>query len=122
MATNVEIKARVPDPEGLEQRAIALAGSEAEILRQTDVFFRVPGQYDLPKHWHTSAERMVLVEGRLSVTYDGQPAVVLEPGTYAYGPAKAPHLGRCVSDGPCTLFIAFEQPVDATQIATPAKP
>jgi mannose-6-phosphate isomerase-like protein (cupin superfamily) len=80
----------------------------------SDVFFRVPGNYDLPKHWHSSAERMVLVAGELSVTYDGQEAVVLKPGMYAYGPPKAPHHGRCVSSQPCTLFIAFEGPVDAT--------
>jgi mannose-6-phosphate isomerase-like protein (cupin superfamily) len=85
-----------------------------------DVFFRVPGEYDLPKHWHTSAERMVLVSGELSVTYEGQDAVVLKPGMYAYGPAKAPHHGRCVSKKPCTLFIAFETPVDATAVASPA--
>ena len=78
----------------------------------SDVFFRVPGNYDLPRHWHGSAERMVLVAGELSVTYAGQEAVVLKAGMYAYGPAKAPHHGRCVSSQPCTLFIAFEGPVD----------
>ena len=81
-----------------------------------DVFFQVPGQYDLPKHWHSSAERMVLVTGELDVTYDGQSTVHLKPGMYAYGPPKAPHDGRCVSEAPCTLFIAFEQPVDATPV------
>ena len=84
-----------------------------------DVFFRVPANYDLPKHWHSSAERMVLVTGELSVIYDGQAAVALKPGMYAYGPPKAAHHGRCVSSQPCTLFIAFEGPVDATPGAPP---
>jgi hypothetical protein len=82
----------------------------------TDVFFRVPGRYDLPAHWHSSPERMVLVSGELHVTYDGQAPAVLEPGMYAYGPAKAVHRGRCVSETPCVLFIAFEGPVDATPV------
>jgi quercetin dioxygenase-like cupin family protein len=86
-----------------------------------DVFFRVPGQYDLPAHWHTSPERMVLVSGELHVTYDGEEPVVLRPGTYAYGPAKAVHRGRCASEEPCVLFIAFEGPVDATPVE-PAAP
>lgn len=86
-----------------------------------DVFFRVPGQYDLPAHWHTSPERMVLVSGELHVTYDGQEPTVLKPGTYAYGPAKAVHHGRCVSKEPCVLFIAFEGPVDATAVASPTR-
>ena len=53
-----------------------------------DVFFKLPAKSTLPLHWHTSAERMVLVAGELHVTYDGQKTAVLKPGTYAYGPAK----------------------------------
>lgn len=97
----------------------ALHGDPAQ--PNADVFFRVPGRYDLPAHWHTSPERMVLVAGELHVTYDGQEPVVLRPGTYAYGPAKAVHRGRCVSDEPCVLFIAFEGAVDATPVSTPAR-
>jgi len=86
-----------------------------------DVYFRVPAQYDLPAHWHTSPERMVLVSGELHVTYAGQEPVILRPGMYAYGPAKAVHRGRCASSEPCVLFIAFEGPVDATPVAGPAQ-
>lgn len=78
-----------------------------------DVFLRVPSQYVIPPHWHTSAERMVLVTGQLKVTYQGDAAAVLEAGNYAYGPAKKPHKAECISSDPCTLFIAFEGPVDA---------
>ena len=78
-----------------------------------DVFFRLPADSNLPLHWHTSAERMVLIAGELRVTYEGQPAAILKPGTYAYGPAKRPHSGFCASATPCVLFIAFESPVDA---------
>lgn len=78
-----------------------------------DVFLRVPAGADIPLHWHTSAERMVLVEGDLQVIYAGQDPVALRPGTYAYIPAKLAHEGRCGDAGVCTLFIAFEQPVDA---------
>ena len=78
-----------------------------------DVFLRVPAKSKLPLHWHSSAERMVLVAGELHVTYDGQKTAVLKPGTYAYGPAKRPHSGACESTAPCVLFIAFESPLDA---------
>lgn len=78
-----------------------------------DIFFKVPGKSTIPRHWHTSAERMVLVSGELHVTYDGHDTAVLKVGSYAYGPAKLPHTGLCVSDEPCVLAIAFESPVDA---------
>lgn len=83
-----------------------------------DIFFKVPANFTIPAHWHTSAERMVLVSGKLSVTYDGQKTVVLRPGTYAYGPAKLPHKATCAKGAPCVLFIAFESPVDAVPVET----
>lgn len=78
-----------------------------------DLFFRLRGGTTAPRHWHTSAERMVLVSGELHVGYDGQEPVVMTPGTYAYGPPELPHDAACVSDEDCILFIAFEDPVDA---------
>jgi hypothetical protein len=86
-----------------------------------DVFLRVPAKSTIPLHWHTSAERMVLVAGELHATYDGQKTAVLKPGTYAYGPAKRPHKGYCASTAPCVLFIAFESPLDAVPVESAAK-
>ena len=86
-----------------------------------DVFLKVPGKSVLPLHWHTSAERMVLVAGELHVTYDGQKQAVLKPGTYAYGPAQKAHKGFCASARPCVLFIAFESPLDAVPGGDPGK-
>jgi mannose-6-phosphate isomerase-like protein (cupin superfamily) len=78
-----------------------------------DIFLKVPANSTLARHWHTSAERMVLVSGELHVTYDAHKTAVLKPGTYAYGPAKLPHKAECKNAGPCVLFIAFEGAVDA---------
>ena len=78
-----------------------------------DIFFKLPANSIVPRHWHTSAERMVLVSGELHVTYDGHKPVTLKAGNYAYGPAKLPHKAECKKAGPCLLFIAFESPVDA---------
>jgi quercetin dioxygenase-like cupin family protein len=86
-----------------------------------DVFLKVPAKSRLPLHWHTSAERMVLVAGELHVTYEGQKTAILKPGTYAYGPAKRPHDGVCVSTVSCVLFIAFESPLDAVPIESKAE-
>ncbi len=80
-----------------------------------DIFFKVPGNYDFPAHWHSSAERMTLLAGAMDVTYQGQATTRLKTGMYAYGPAKAVHWGRCVSATPCVLFIAFEAPLDAVE-------
>jgi len=78
-----------------------------------DVFLKLPAGATIPEHWHTSAERMVLVAGELHVFYQGQAQGVLKPGMYAYGPAKRPHRATCEGGAPCVLFIAFESAVDA---------
>lgn len=86
-----------------------------------DVFFKVPARSKIPLHWHTSPERMILVSGKLHVTYEGQKMTTMTPGTYAYGPAKRAHAADCVSSTPCILFIAFESPLDAVPVEGPAK-
>ena len=104
-------------PEGCEIAVVHGDPAQAN----ADVFFKVPGDFTIPRHWHTSPERMVLVSGELQVTYDGQETTTLKPGTYAYGPAKLPHSAYCLKGAACVLFIAFEAPVDAVPIETPAQ-
>ncbi len=86
-----------------------------------DVFFKIPAGSTIPSHWHTSAERMVLVSGKLHVTYDGHDETTLNPGSYAYGPAKLPHKAICAKGDPCILFIAFESPIDAIPVESAAE-
>ena len=99
------------------------AGCEIAVLHgnpaqaNADVFLRVAGGYEIPAHSHTSAERMLLARGELVVRYQGALETTLTAGQYAYGPAGLPHRARCASATPCTLFIAFEGPVDAAAFA-----
>jgi len=86
-----------------------------------DVFFKVPAGSKIAAHTHTSAERMVLVSGELTVKYEGEKPVTLKPGTYAYGPAGKVHEASCAKGAPCVLFIAFESPLDAVQAAGSVK-
>ena len=83
-----------------------------------DVFLRVAPGYAIPPHRHTSPEHMVLVSGELEVRYAGQKPFTMREGSYAFGPARAAHVGRCVSAGPCVLFITFESPMDAEAVAS----
>lgn len=78
-----------------------------------DVFFKIEGNTTVPNHWHHSAERMVLVSGKMEVKYEGQEPAVITAGTYAYGPPEKNHEASCISEEPCVLFIAFSKPVDA---------
>ena len=88
-----------------------LHGNPAEA--NADILFRVPGGSHIASHWHTSAERMILLSGKMKVTYAGKEPVTLKKGMYAYGHPKAPHSAHCAEGDPCVLFIAFEEAVDA---------
>jgi len=83
---------------------------------KADVLFRVNGKSSIPNHWHNSAERMVLLSGKMEVTYKGESTSTMKLGNYAFGPAKKPHTAKCVSKEPCVLFIGFNEPVDAFAI------
>ena len=81
-----------------------------------DIFFKVPGDFEIPAHIHTSQERMVLVSGTLDVIYDGQEKETVQVGEYAYGPAEHPHSAYCHKGDPCVLYIGFVKPLDAIPI------
>jgi quercetin dioxygenase-like cupin family protein len=78
-----------------------------------DVLFKLSGHTSVPRHTHTSAERMVLIAGEMKVHYDGHEPKTIAAGDYAYGPPGLAHDASCDSDEDCVLFIAFEEPVDA---------
>lgn len=77
-----------------------------------DIFLKIPGKSKVPAHKHTSVERILVVDGDLTITYDGYKPLAMKRGTYHYGPAEAVHEAACVSAQACMLFISFEKPVD----------
>jgi quercetin dioxygenase-like cupin family protein len=99
-------------PEGC--KATVLQGNPEE--RYADVLMRIPANAYIPNHYHTSAERMVLIAGEFHIHPDGQDTVIMTQGSYAYGPALAHHSAECKDAGDCYLFIAFEEPVDAIAV------
>lgn len=99
-------------PEGCEIAVLHGDPSKTNV----DILFKLPANTDIPNHWHNSPERMILLSGELQVTYEGENTQTLKQGNYAYGPAKKPHTGKCGNEGPCILFIGFENPLDAIPI------
>ena len=120
------LAARVSDPsvQWTPCPPVFATGCQMSVLQgdpskpRADLWLKVPAGYRIAAHSHTSAEHMTLVSGTLKVRYDGQEAVVLRSGDFAYGPAKLPHVAVCKAGGrPCILFIAFEEAVDVAPFA-----
>jgi mannose-6-phosphate isomerase-like protein (cupin superfamily) len=81
-----------------------------------DIYFKVPGDFVIPQHFHSSQERMVLVSGTLDVMYDNHEKATINTGEFAYGPAKLPHSAYCHKGEDCVLYIGFVAPLDAIPI------
>ena len=96
-------------PKGCEMTVLHGKPTESN----ADIYLRVPANYTIPAHSHTSAEHMTLVAGELNVKYQGSEAFTLNSGNYAYGPAGVPHEAKCVGSESCVLEVGFEKPVDA---------
>jgi hypothetical protein len=99
-------------PEGCE--IAVLKGDPAKT--NLDIFFKVPGDFHIPHHKHTSQERMVLVSGILDVVYDNHEMATIQAGEYAFGPAQLPHSAYCHKGDDCVLYIGFVAPLDAMPI------
>ena len=96
-------------PEGCE--IAVLQGDPAK--NNLDIFFKVPADFHIPYHKHTSQERMVLVSGTLDVIYDNHEKATINTGEYAFGPAQLPHSAYCHKGEDCVLYIGFVAPLDA---------
>ncbi|MEE3169664.1 MAG: cupin domain-containing protein [Pseudomonadota bacterium] len=99
-------------PEGCQ--IAVLQGDPADT--NLDIFFKVPGDFEIPPHFHTSQERMVLVSGTLEVVYENHEKETISVGEYAYGPAELPHSAYCHAGADCVLYIGFVAPLDAIPI------
>jgi quercetin dioxygenase-like cupin family protein len=93
----------------------AANGSESATLRENpegvELLARYPAGHVFPPHWHSANERVVLIEGRLSMYVDGK-AEFLEPGGYAYMPAKQVQRMKCVSETRCSFYVFWDRPLD----------
>ncbi len=92
-------------------------GSESATLREDpktgaiELFARYPAGHVFPPHWHTANERIVLLEGRLSIE-DSDAQRLIEPGGYAYLPSTQVQRMACTSQTRCSFYVFWDAPLD----------
>jgi|SRR5882672_5044775 len=77
-----------------------------------ELFVHKPGGYTFAPHWHTANERILLLEGRMSVRHGVSAEEFLDPGGYAFLPAKEVQHLACVSKTRCTFYIHWDGKLD----------
>jgi hypothetical protein len=93
-------------------------GSESVTLREdaqtgaVEMLVRYPGGHVFRPHWHSANERMVLIEGRMSLRQGDRPETFVEPGGYAFLPAKEVQRTTCVSKTRCSFYVYWDSKLD----------
>jgi quercetin dioxygenase-like cupin family protein len=77
-----------------------------------DLLVRYPAGKKLGPHWHSVNERLVLLEGKLSVRAGDAPETVVSAGGVVLSPAREPHGMTCISSTPCTFYISWDGKLD----------
>ncbi len=90
-------------------------GSESVTIREDDtgyeIMVRYPAGHTFAPHWHSVNERILMVEGKLAIG-KGADARKLDPGGYAFLPAKEVQNLSCVSASRCTFYILWDGKLD----------
>jgi len=92
-------------------------GSQSILLREDaktsgiELLARYPAGHVFPPHWHNANERIVLIDGRLSIK-NGSSVEYLERGGFAYLPAKELQRMECVSQTPCSFYVYWDGKLD----------
>jgi hypothetical protein len=95
----------------------ASSGSESTTLREDsktgsiELFARYPAGHVFPPHWHSANERIVFIEGQISIE-DDKSIRFIEPGGYAYLPARQVQKMICSSRARCSFYVFWDGPLD----------
>ena len=93
------------------------AGAESVVLREdpntgaVEMLVRYPAGHVFSPHWHTANERIVLLEGRLTL-HTGETSTTLEPGGFAYLPAKELQKMACAGSSRCAFYVSWDGKLD----------
>jgi quercetin dioxygenase-like cupin family protein len=81
-----------------------------------DLLVRFPAGHVIPAHFHDSNERIIIVEGQLTIRQDNGDTL-LNAGGYAFLPAREVQRLSCSSTSRCTFYLSW----DGTPKSHPAK-
>jgi quercetin dioxygenase-like cupin family protein len=88
-------------------------GSDSVVLREDsrtggmELIATYPGGHQFAPHSHRSNERIVLLEGKLSLQLKGAEKS-LEPGGYAFLPAGEVQRMKCESQSRCVFYVSWD--------------
>src|SRR5271163_1235154 len=89
------------------------AGAESVLVRQDaatggmELLVRFPSGHVIPPHWHESNERIIVLEGQLTLARENGDALI-DTGGFAFLPARETQRLSCSSKTRCTFYLFWD--------------
>jgi len=90
------------------------AGSESVLLREDsntggmELLVRYPSGHVIAPHWHDSNERLIVLEGQITLRQDSGEPHLLDAGGFAFLPARQVQRLSCSSKSRCTFYLSWD--------------
>jgi quercetin dioxygenase-like cupin family protein len=85
--------------------------------KETELFIRSPKNYHVPRHWHSANETITVLRGTFILKHDGSDErMAIEPGSFAWMPAKMIHEAWTKPDEGALYFITTDGPFDVNWV------
>ena len=89
----------------------AVENGDPDTGPSTGLIKAAPG-CEVPKHFHTAEEQLMVVRGDVLTGMDGMAEKALGPGGFAMMPSKAVHWFTCTAKTECVMFVTFDRRYD----------
>jgi len=113
-----DLKFEADDPKCL---SYALETGDPDKGPSTFILKAVP-QCEVPWHFHTAEEQLMVVSGEVRTEMEGMPARTLEAGGFAMMPGKIKHQFSCQSKRECAMFVSFDGKYDIVWVKGGSQP
>ena len=87
----------------------------------TQLMIRMPGEFDVPRHWHSANETNFMLQGRV-IFQCGDRRSDQGPGSFNYVPAKMVHSAVSRPGDDAIAFITVDGAWDVNWVDGPPKP
>jgi quercetin dioxygenase-like cupin family protein len=77
-----------------------------------ELLVRFPAGHVIAPHWHESNERIIVLEGQLTLRQDSD-ETALNPGGFAFLPAREIQRLSCSSKTRCTFYLSWDGKPDS---------
>lgn len=93
-------------------------GSESVFLRQDaitggmEMLVRFPAGHVIAPHWHSANERLMVIEGSMTVRVGEGPENTMVAGGFAFLPAKEVQYIACGKQNRCAFYLGWDGKLD----------